>query len=116
MILKKNFYIIVALIVLFVMTINNMYSYDSYFGKFKVVGKSMTEEKYQLLVQMEDKDEIIKITDDTTVINKEKKSPFTHVEWNKINVKDEYQMDIHQNRFPVSLYKGKYSLNLFYLD
>lgn len=114
---KKYIYIFVGLVIAYFMS-NHFLYFVSSFGTFEVINKQKTGDKFELVVELEDegKNQAIEINDKTQIIYKERDYAFTEDIWEKITINTEYQMGIQKYRFPVSVFKGEYSLSLLYLD
>lgn len=115
---KRNIVIIIALIIIIYIMYNNVFYLSSFFGSVEVVDKQESNGKFELVVQLidEGREQAIEINDDTSINYNEEYHDFTEDIWESIAVNTKYHMNIKKYRFPTSVFKGEYRLELIYLD
>lgn len=114
---KRYIYIIIVIAIVFGLYNKVFYTTNS-FGSFEVIDKERSDNNFEIVIDLIDgvRDQTITINKNTRFIDKDKKYKFTSETWDRINSNTKYHMDIQKNRFPVSIFKGEYSLNLLYLN
>lgn len=116
--MKKKYIYIIIVMAIVIGLFNIVFYTTSTFGSFEVIDKQRSDNNFEVVIDLVDEGRIqaITINNNTKFIYKDKEYKLTNETWDRITSNTEYQMEIQENRFPLSMSKGEYSLNLFYLD